>query len=178
VVTPPLAGDPAIVTETTDSFDADNDFHGAEVGLLLEMFSGRWTIEMLGKCALGINHQEVTIDGFISNSAAGVPPAFFPGGFLALPSNIGVFAQDEFAVIPEAHVKVKYDLWTNLRLTAGYRFIYLSEVVRPGDQIDLNITTAQLPPAGPGPPGSSPMHTFNSTSVWMHGVDVGLEWLY
>jgi hypothetical protein len=181
-VTPPLGGDPAIVTETTDSFDTDNDFHGGEIGLLLEIYSGRWTVEMLGKCALGNNHQEVTINGFTSNSAAGAPPAFFTGGFLALPSNIGVFDNDEFAAIPEAHVKVKYDLWENLRFTIGYRFIYLSEVVRPGDQIDLNLTTAQfptpLPPAGPGTPGGFPVQTFNSTSVLMHGVDVGLEWQY
>jgi hypothetical protein len=181
-VTPPLAGDPAIVTESTDSFDTDNEFHGGEVGLLLEIYKGRWTVEMLGKCALGNNHQEVTIDGFTTNSAAGAPPAVFTGGVLALPSNIGTFSQDEFAAVPEAHVKVKYDLWDNLRFTIGYRFIYISEAVRPGDQIDTNLTTTQLPaplpPAGPGVPGGSPIQTFNSTSVWMHGMDVGLEWTY
>ena len=137
---------------------------------------------MLGKCALGYNYQEVTIDGFTTNSAAGVPPAVFEGGFLALPSNSGIFNQEEFAAVPEAHVKIKYDLWHNVRLTMGYRFIYISDVVRPGDQIDLNLTTAQLPaplpPAGPGTPGGFPVQTFNSTSVLMHGVDMGVEWVY
>jgi hypothetical protein len=181
-VTPPLAGDPAIVTESIDSFDTDNEFHGGEIGLLLEMYCGCWTFEMMGKCALGLNYQEVTINGTTTNSAAGVPPAVFTGGFLALPSNSGTFTQDEFMAVPEAHVRVKYDLTANLRLTFGYRFIYLSEVVRPGDQIDLNVTTTQLPaplpPAGPGVPGGSPVQTFNSTSVWMHGLDAGVEFVY
>jgi hypothetical protein len=38
--------------------------------------------------------------------------------------------------VPEAGIDVGYQLTRHLRAKAGYTFIYWTDVVRPGDQID------------------------------------------
>ena len=65
-------------------------------------------------------------------------------------SNIGHFSQSQFAVVPEIGVKLGYQLTPNLRLQAGYNFLFWSNVVRPGQQIDTsvnpNLTAARCRP--------------------------------
>ena len=70
----------------------------------------------------------------------------FAGGLLALPgANIGRYTQSKFAVVPEAGVKIGYHLTPNLRLAVGYNFLYLSSVLRPGDQIDTGLDVTRIP---------------------------------
>ena len=52
-------------------------------------------------------------------------------------------------MVPEAQVQVGWDLFRWMRVFAGYNFIYLSNVVRPGNQIDRGINPANLPVNGP-----------------------------
>src|SRR5204862_492234 len=82
------------------------------------------------------------------------------GGLLALPSNIGRYSRDRFAVLPEASINLGYQVTPWLRATAGYTFLYCSNVVRPGDQVNLAVNPTQLPsnltapaPSGPAHPG-------------------------
>ena len=58
------------------------------------------------------------------------------------------------------------------RFNLGYTFIGLTNVVRPGDQIDLNLDPVQFPP---GVPGTFPQFAFHDSDLWLQGLNFGIE---
>lgn len=156
-----------------DQFRTENEFHGAEVGIQYQRQRGRWMVELLSKLAFGNNHQVVTIDGDTVVTTGAINMAF-PGGILAQRTNSGRFARDEFAVLPEIGVTLGYQMTPRLKLTVGYTLVYLSNVVRAGDQIDLDVNPNLFPPeavpfAGP----LRPEFAFRETDFWAQGLSVG-----
>ena len=65
------------------------------------------------------------------------------GGVYAQPSNIGSYNRNELSAIPEVGVNVGCQLTAHLRALVGYSFLYIAEVVRPGDQIDRTVNLTQ-----------------------------------
>ena len=156
-----------------DDFAMRNEFHGGQVGMILQKEFRRWTIEGTGKVALGSWRQEARIGGFTSVSVPGVPTVVNEGGILALASNSGNFERDRFAAIPEAGLTLRYQLNKCAKVSVGYTFMYLQRIVRPGNNIDRRIDTDQLPP--PIDVGGLPEFKFKESDAWLQGVSVGLE---
>ncbi len=159
--------------DSTDMFETDNEFHGGQIGLFAEYAKGPWAIELLAKCALGNAHEVVDIRGS-TTSFDGVTSTTFAGGLLAQPTNIGRQTRDIFAVIPEANINLTCQVTCNLKLMAGYTFIYDSNVVRSGDQIDFGVNPTQF--SGGvliGQPRPGPL--FKDSEYWIHGINAGLE---
>jgi hypothetical protein len=166
----------------SDGFATRNQFFGGQLGLDGEYRYGRWLFfGASAKLALGSMHQAVDVAGTTAATVGGVTTVA-PAGFLALGSNSGHFSRDRFAVVPEVGLKVGCQITDHLRATVGYSFLYVSSVVRPGDQIDTTINTSQLPRAGGvlgtlvGP--ARPLMPFNTTSYWAQGFNFGLEYKY
>jgi hypothetical protein len=169
-----LTSPPSSPVLVDDRFRTSNRFYGAQVGGLSEFHFGRWYVDVNGKVALGSVHQVVDINGV--SSVNGAPIA---GGLLAQSTNIGHFGRDRFAVVPELGLNVGYQITDALRVYVGYNFLYMSSVVRPGDQIDQVITRPAIPPVGGTPrPGARPLFAFHGTDFWAHGVNFGLEFRY
>jgi hypothetical protein len=66
----------------------------------------------------------------------------------------------------------------NLKVYAGYNFLYWSNVLRPGDQIDrtVDLTFVPNPPPGVPPSGQNrPTVPFTRSDFWAQGVQFGLE---
>src|SRR5205085_3026875 len=120
-----------------DRFESKNEFNGGQIGLAGEYRSGAWSVDARGLVALGNTHSEVTIAGATQITVPGGVPTTRPGGLLALPTNIGHYSSDRFAVVPEASVVLGYQFTDGLRAFVGYTFLYWSDVRRAGDQIDL-----------------------------------------
>ena len=133
-----------------DAFETSNEFNGLELGLQWDTYRGRWSMEFGGRFAVGNNTRKVAINGGTTSVIQG---AVFNdvGGLLALPSNIGTYEDDEFVVIPEFSLTLGYQIAPRVRFLVGYTLIYWSNVVRPGDQIDLNVNPDLLPPAMDNP---------------------------
>jgi hypothetical protein len=179
----PPAGTNFVVT---DRFATQNRFYGGEVGTISEFHWGNWFLDLKSKVALGAMRESTSIIGNTSINAV-----VMPGGLLALPSNMGLHARDRFAVVTDCGLNIGYQLTDQFRLYAGYSFLYMSSVLRPGDQVDLAVSRSQLPgaatprpvtgptPAAPAPAGQrSPMFAFQGTDFWAHGVNFGLEFRY
>ena len=49
----------------------------------------------------------------------------------------------------------------------------LTNVLRPGDQINLNIDPNQIPPLQNS--GTFPAFAFNSSDIWLQGINFGIE---
>lgn len=170
----PASGLPAGSTLSSfDQFDTTNKFNGLLVGLDGRFRRSCWTFEVLAKVALGNTRANVLIDGSTTTETGGAS-ATTAGGLLALPSNIGNYTRDWFAVIPELKLTLSAEIACNWRATFGYTIVYWSHVVRPGDQIDRTVNLSQLPP-GPLVGPLRPEFSFVSTDFWAQGLNFGLE---
>lgn len=161
-----------------DRFETRNNFYGGQIGARAELQRGRCFVNVRGGVALGATHQEVRISGTTVITEPGAAPNVQQGGLLALPTNIGTYSRDVFSVVPEIGLNVGCQVTRRLRAFAGYSFFYWSNVVRPGDQIDLGVNPTQIPSAdGPGTlvGPARPAFAFRDTDFWAHGINVGLE---
>ena len=156
---------------TFDLFDTRNRFYGGQAGLRWEGRRGPVTIRLVGKLALGATHQNVRVDGrTIRIDASG--GAIFGHGKLAHGTNIGEYSRDQFSVIPEVGTYVGYDILEGLSIYAGYTFLYWTNVVRPGDQIDTGLNNSQrFGGTLVGEP--RPAFDFHETDFWAHGLSLG-----
>jgi len=173
--------DPGVGFIVSDRFETSNRFYGGQVGTKIELRRGRWTLDFTGKVALGGMNQKARIDGSTIFDVPGQGTFIAAGGLLALPTNIGTYRRNVFAVVPELGVNLSYYLTDNLRVYAGYTFLYVNSVLRPGDQIDFGVNPTQLPStAGPGPlvGPARPAFSFRDNEFWAHGVNFGLEYRY
>jgi hypothetical protein len=168
-------------TTTVDCFHTSNQFYGGQIGADLMWSRGRFFIDVLGKVALGVSVENAGIDGWSAFSTSQGQSGVIGAGQLALPSNIGRYSQDRFAVVPEAGINFGYALTRHIRLTFGYTFLFWSDVFRAGDQIDRGINPTELaalasrgPLLGPGRPN----FTFQSTDFWAQGLNFGLQFRY
>ncbi len=155
-----------------DKFDTLNQFNGVDLGILYNRRRGLWSLDLLGKLAVGNTHQVVDIRGTTQIDGGAVQT----GGLLAQTSNIGRHERDRFSFLPELGATVGYYLTPNFKLKAGYSVIFWSSVVRPGDQIDLDVNPNFLPPTavpftGPQRPGFK----FVDSDYYVHGANLGAE---
>jgi len=147
------------------------------VGTRAEFRRGRWLLDVLGKVALGVSDESVVVKGGTQISAPGLGAQTFRGGLLALPSNIGSYNRDRFAVLPEVGLQVGYQLTPHLRAKIGYSFLYWSNVARPGNEVNRPVNPTQLPPntlVGQ----AQPAFFFKGTDFWAQGISAGLEYEY
>jgi hypothetical protein len=160
-----------------DLFETENRFNGFEMGLEAAIRRRRWTLELLTKLALGNSRSRVLIDGQALIQVPEENPQVVAAGLLAQESNIGVYENNEFAVIPELGIGVAYDLTCHLKATFGWSFIYWSRVARPGDQIDLDLNLSQLTEDGlQGLP--RPEFRWIGDDVWIQGLNFGLDYRF
>ena len=153
-----------------ETFDTRNEFHGALLGLRAEYHGGGWTLDILGKVGLGSVDQTVSIAGATQNVDAVGGVTNVAGGLLAQTSNIGVFNQSEFAMVPELNVNLAYQIGCHTKVGLGYSIIYWSEAVQPGNQIDTTVDPTQA--------SGLPMLDFESRDFWVQGLNFGLQWDY
>jgi hypothetical protein len=178
-----LPGVPTIGGESFlvgDQFATRNRFYGGQVGARAEINQGGWSIGLTAKVALGESEETVDIKGATVTTAPGGVPTVTRGGLLALPSNIGHYSRDAFAVVPEVGITLGYQVNSHMKAYVGYKFLYWSDVARPGDQIDPFLNTTQVPRTG-GTPVVGPTHPafqFRDTDFWAQGINFGVEFRF
>jgi hypothetical protein len=164
-----------------DQFSTHDRFYGGQLGARAEYWRGNAFVNVTGLVALGDTHQVVGINGTTVIAAPGMAPVALRGGILALPSNSGHFHRDDFSVVPEIGLNVGYQVLPHVRVFMGYTFLYWSDVVRPGDQIDRGVNLTQLPSnltpgtlVGP----ARPAVLFKDTDFWAQGINFGIEFRF
>ncbi|NOY42215.1 MAG: BBP7 family outer membrane beta-barrel protein [Planctomycetes bacterium] len=177
-----------------DLFETSNDFVGGEVGFMMEWERRRWSLGFLSKVAIGNTRQRVDISGSTSIDGA----AAVDGGLLAqryvhpgadlipgnaddfVVGNIGRYERDEFSMIPELGATLGYRITPRLKLTFGYTLLYWSNVLRPGDQIDIDVNGNLIPSVAVVPAtvvaGDHPRFDFRQTDLWAQGINLGGEY--
>ncbi len=176
---------PVDIWNTTDAFDARNRFLGLQVGARAAYDQGPWVGTIGGKLALGTMQQRVSINGYLETNDYNDygPTQIFPGAYFALPSNSGDHTRNTFAVVPEITLNLGYRLTPQATVYVGYSVLYLSNVARPGDQIDRNINITQSVAWGNDPPATligpaQPAFSFNTTDFWAQTLSIGLVYRF
>jgi hypothetical protein len=174
------AAPPGTAFQIRDHFRARNHFHGVNVGLSGERRVDRLFVQGWASVALGVSHQVLTVDGStVVTGPAGNVVTAGPGGLLTQPSNIGEYERNRFAVLPEAGVRVGYQVTDRLRAYVGYTFLYVSRVTRTGDMIDTRVNPNQFVPAVPPVAGPAlPAFDPPTRGFWAQGVSVGVQFLF
>ncbi|GIW78814.1 MAG: hypothetical protein KatS3mg105_0621 [Gemmatales bacterium] len=162
-----------------DRFSTRNEFHGFDLGIDGEIRRGVWFCNYVTKLAFGNVRQTLAVGGATIVTPPGGPTAVNAGGLLALSSNSGTFRNTQYTFVPEFRLRVGRQLGSHLRVHVGYTFLYVADVLRAGDQIDLAVNPNLLPPvAGPVAGPNRPLTRLTQTDLWAQGIDLGLEWRY
>ncbi len=167
-----------------DQFATTDDFYGGQIGTAMTYSRANWSVDLRGTVALGVTHQSLTIAGGQARGPLIDGSTFAAvGGLLALPNaNIGQYSRDVFSVVPEIGVTLGYQITSRWRATLGYNFLYWSNVIRPGDQIDTTIDVTRIPRFLP--PNSNvqpvfpprPIALLANTDFWAQGISFGAEY--
>jgi hypothetical protein len=151
---------------TIDNFATSNRFYGGQFGLLLQGNLDRWFIDVQGKLAMGDTLQSVNISGqSLNNDPTKGTTVVSPGGLFSGPNNLGDHSNNQFTLVSELGVTVRYQWGRYVTTSLGYTLLHASNVVRPGEEIDRARTTSGTRPTFLG---------FQSTDFWAQGVNVGL----
>ena len=194
----PLATIPLSSLTVADRFFTRNQFYGGQIGGRFERWSGPFFLSLLGKVALGPNHESIKTFGFSQGQAVNggvatqtggllavgnviLPPQFVTPGRAAILGNIGRTTTNWFVVVPEVGVQAGVQMTEAIRVSLGYNFLFINSVARPGSQVNPTINRALVPSdpvfgsaSGPNQPAvSSKQETF-----FAHGALLNLELCY
>jgi hypothetical protein len=173
-----LPDPPGTIVFVQDRFSTENHFHGGQVGLTYERQRGPWSIDARASVAIGATHQELDIFGVQTRTRPGQLTESFTGGLLAAGPNLGHFSRNRFSVVPEFTLNVGYQLTPRLKVYAGYNFLYWTNVLRAGEQIDTTVDLTFVPNAPPAIPSGQrrPAPLFRQTDLWVTGLQFGAQW--
>jgi hypothetical protein len=148
--------------------EAFNRIIGPELGGRMWWTKGRWTLETDARFTAGYNRQNLRIQGELGEnlkpsttsgtlSVTGLPYALNATGFTD-----HTYA-DEFTPIIEGRLNLKYQLTRNINLKVGGTMIWVDGVARACNSITYTM------------PSFLVNTNNNDQSVWMAGVNVGIE---
>lgn len=178
---PFIPPEPADVFVTKDEFDATNSFYGPQVGVRARADWGPLFLTGTVKVGFGAVVQSVDVSGSLTtNDFSNFGPLqTFTGGYFAQATNIGEHRRTVFGVVPELALTSGWRLTPSLSLVAGYTFLYVNNVARPGNQIDRTINPTGISSFSGDPPGpfsgpARPAFRFKGSDFWAQGINVGL----
>ncbi len=173
-----LVGNPAAYAVGADESVTHNQFAGPQVGAVMGLAWGNWSLLYTTKLAAGVTHQVRNLQGSPLLAATAPSPLLLPGPLFALPSNFGTESANRVTLVPEVGLKARLALTSCCSLSLGYRLIYWNKVLCPGDQMDPHVNITQLPFHGPlsGPP--APSSQFVHTDFFAQGIEAGVQFRF
>lgn len=158
-----------------DQFNTRNDFHGAELGFIMQrQLNGCWSWDVTAKGAIGQMRSAIGITGSTRTTPSGGTSTFSDAGLLVQDTNSGSRSRNDMAGLGEFSFNLQRDFASGWRGNLGYSFLMVGNVLRAGDQIDTRVNTTQIPPGTlTGDP--FPAVPYASSTLWVHGLQIGLE---
>jgi hypothetical protein len=169
----PGAGNPGFGTETSfsDYFAAENNFHGAQIGVQSKVRQGRWSFTSTNKVHFGNVEQTVAIDGSSQTGPFNGAPALVDAnrGLFAEDTN---FSRDTFTFAPEVNFKLAYQMRQHVHFTVGYSLVYWDSVALAGEQIDPVVDARRI--ENLALTDQEPEYVFQDAAFFVQGIDLGV----
>jgi hypothetical protein len=161
----------------SDIFQANNQFYGATLGLRSGLHWEGFTWTVTSKIGLGSMTSRIRTIGTSTVSGPNTPPITSAGGLYASGPNLGEFETTQFSAIPEIGTNLNVQITSWLAVNLGYNYMCITDVVRPGDQINGRVNPSFVPTSPNfgtrlGPQGST--IPFSFSNFWAQGLQLGL----
>lgn len=176
--TPPRPPD---IWLTNDTWDAKNDFYGAQFGVRARYDDAQWFALGTAKVSVGTVRQSVRVDGSLATDDFSAPgdTQVFPGGYFALPGNIGKYSRSVFSAVPEGSLVAGLRVNPSTSVFVGLHALYLRNAARPGEHVDRRVNpTATVShtgdPAAVAQGPAQPPFEFRGSNFWAHGISAGV----
>jgi hypothetical protein len=180
----------SITSISSDNIKVYNNFLGPQIGINSNYNFKRFTFDCNGKLGIGVQHQVVTINSsttqtFAVNNGDGTTStqkSNYPAGLLFSPYDVGRHSRNQFGLIPELNLKLGYRLFDRMKITAGYDFLLMANVLRASNQTQLIPYTTQSNFSGMAVQQQTssqsiqiPAFTFDNSNLIINGFNVGLQ---
>lgn len=166
---------PATVS-TTDYYSVINRWYGGSAGIRFVWTPGRWDVRLAGRLGVGATQQNINLSGSTTLSGVGPSTSVAPGFLTASQSQVA-FTNYKFSLAPDVQLKVGYRLTDWLMVSAGYQFLYITDVARAPDLVNRRVHPGLIPSSqtfGAAAPPVPGFPTVRSTDYYMHGLMAGL----
>lgn len=189
--------------DTKDSFKTDNNYCGSQVGIGAGYTSRHFDLKGIFQAGLGAVLEAIHIRGSLKTSNGNLfyetkntANETLKGGIFAQKTNIGTHHRQIFAALVDANIQARLKISRHLELDAGYSFLWISALARPGKQIDRKINptltaladasretvgTQQAPtpfgmpgPAQPKQGAKRPEFSLKNSDFWVQGLTIGV----
>lgn len=165
---------------TRNSFQARNNFYGPQLGIAVNYDTNGIFAKIKAQLALGAMHNKAIIEGSLDTSdyTGFTTIQHFSGGYFALPSNIGEYAQTKFAAIPMVDFKLGYHVTKNFSLLVGYSFLYATHVLWAANEMSNTINPTQSVAISDNPNATlvgdaQPQAQLKTQGFWVQGITAG-----
>lgn len=181
----------SITSISSDNIKVYNNFLGPQIGINSNYNFKRFTFDCNGKLGIGVQHQVVTINSsttqtFAVNNGDGTTSTpqiqKYAAGLLFSPYDVGRHSRNQFGLIPELNLKLGYRLFDRLKITAGYDFLMMANVLRASNQTQLIPYTTQSNYSGMAVQQQTssqtiqiPAFTFDNSNLIINGLNVGMQ---
>ncbi len=169
---------PGTQLDSVDNFNTRNEFHGADFGFRTQLFWQSFSLDLLTKLAVGRLQRTIDIEGNTVTTVPGVAPVTQAGGVLALSSNIGKQGNHDLSILPELGVNLCWQVRPNLRVRVGYTLLYLHDIARATNQVDITVNPNLFPTAVPQPGPNRPAFMLDRQDFAIHNFSTGLEFSF
>lgn len=189
--------------DTKDIFKTDNNYYGGQIGIGAGYITKHFDLKGIVQAGLGAVLETIRIDGSSKTSDGNLfyetkntANETLKGGIFAQKTNRGTHHRRIFAAVIETNIQASLKVLRHLELGAGYSFLWISALARPGKQIDpkinptltaladasretVGIQQAPTPFGQPGPAqpkqgAKRPKFSLKNSDFWAQGLTVGL----
>jgi hypothetical protein len=159
-----------------DSFEAINEFHGAQIGFASRYRERCWSFNSLIKFGFGSLNRIAKRRGTTTATTIAGDTTVTNEGLLVNSNNSGKYSDRTFGWIPELDASIGYRIAPRLDATFGYHLIVMTDALRVSGTIDpdLAVNQSTITPNDPARP--SPDMRFGT--FYLQGIHFGLQYGY
>ncbi|WP_197231172.1 BBP7 family outer membrane beta-barrel protein [Novipirellula artificiosorum] len=161
------------IISITDSFEAENEFHGGQLGMATRYREGCWSFHSLLKFAFGQLTRRSTLAG--STATSNGPTVVDPNGLLVRSTNDGTVTDHTFGWVPELDLSLGWHQFPRFDVTVGYHIVAMTDAIQTSGLIDPQLASNLAEPIA-DPLRPSPR--MNDKTFYVHGIHFGLQYVY
>jgi hypothetical protein len=163
---------------------------GPQIGINSVFKYNNFSVDCNGKLGIGVLHQVANVDStttqnYFFNNGDGTTSTRTTSsrsGLLYSPYDVGRHSRNQFGLLPELNIKLGYRVFEKLKITAGYDFLLVANVLRASNQSQLVPYTTQMNYSGMNVQQQSstqsiqiPAFTFDNSTLIINGISFGAQ---
>lgn len=186
-----------IQSASNDQIKVYNHFIGPQIGINADYHYNRWSVMTGFNLGIGVMHQvakitsnttQTVVRETSTQNAAGqitsttnTTTTNSNGGLLFSPTDVGQYSRNQFGLLPEINAKLGFKATERIKLTVGYDFLLLANVLRAPNQTQLipysnNLNyTANNQTQSANQTLQIPAFQYNTSNLIINGVTAGMQ---